>query len=214
MAAKLYSTPTPEITQSRRKLAGDGAVMARGDTEAGGVGTEPFPMTKASRIIASLNAADRAMTEAEFWEQTEWDLDTGCLFWTGGRAGAGCRYGYARIAGEPVGAHVAAFVFAHGPIPKKWEVRHGPTCEGHDRLKGRLCVNPEHLAIGTRAENMADRNGGWFREELDNIPMSGWQREAAKAFLSRALSVPDGPTESGAGDELGTQATERDRKGH
>ena len=172
----------------------------------------PFPITKASRIIAALSAKDRATAEAEFWAQTEEDPNTGCLFWTGGRAGEGCRYGYTRITGKQLGAHAVAYVFAHGPIPEKWVIRHGPTCEGHNHLKGRLCVNPEHLAIGTCAENMADRNSGWFRKELDDIPMSGGQREIAKAFLPHALSVLDGPAAGAAGSKPAVEAAERNRK--
>jgi hypothetical protein len=69
------------------------------------------------------------------------DPDTGCHVWTGGRASKG--YGQLRI-----GVHRLAWELANGPIPEGMQVLH--------RCDNPRCCNPDHLMLGTQAENMAD----------------------------------------------------------
>ena len=75
-----------------------------------------------------------------------------CIIWQGPRWSQG-RYGMDYIHGKSTGAHRAAWIRAKGPIPKDMVVCH--SCDNG------LCVNINHLFLGTRSDNMRDcRNKG------------------------------------------------------
>lgn len=57
-------------------------------------------------------------------------------------------YGHFNVARKSVSAHRFAFREFNGPIPAGMVVRH--TCDV------KHCVNPEHLVLGTQAENIED----------------------------------------------------------
>lgn len=94
-----------------------------------------------------------------FWQRVDKNGPAGCWLWTGTLSG-----GYGVIAGKifgkrhvPVGenmlAHRAAWVMAHGDIPKSTDY-HGRvvmhTCDNP------RCVNPAHLVLGTQKQNVHD----------------------------------------------------------
>jgi len=71
--------------------------------------------------------------------------EDGCWIWTGCLVAG---YGVIAVDGKGMKAHRLAHEIFKGPIPKGYDVRH--SCHT------RPCCNPEHLSIGTRAENMRD----------------------------------------------------------
>jgi HNH endonuclease len=71
---------------------------------------------------------------------------SGCWLWTGSITGAG--YGRIKTGGFRMDAHRAAFVLFRGKIPSGLFVLH--------KCDVKLCVNPDHLFLGTGTDNMRD----------------------------------------------------------
>ena len=86
-----------------------------------------------------------ANTPERFWSLL--DRASGCWLWTGGQNVWG--YGQWNYQGKVIGAHRLAWMLTHGPIPHGLSVLH--------RCDTPLCCNPDHLFLGTQADNMADK---------------------------------------------------------
>jgi hypothetical protein len=71
--------------------------------------------------------------------------DRGCLIFTGSLNNNG--YGWIGIGRKLFMAHRVAYELAKGPIPEGLEVMHA--------CNRPACCNPDHLSLGTHAENMA-----------------------------------------------------------
>lgn len=70
----------------------------------------------------------------------------GCWEWTGQRDPRG--YGRMHVDGRPMLAHRVAYLVTYGSIPPGMAVLH--------KCDTPKCVNPEHLFLGTQADNVRD----------------------------------------------------------
>jgi hypothetical protein len=80
--------------------------------------------------------------------------DHGCWMWTASLKGNG--YGSFSVThGRSVLAHRLSYEHFKGEIPKGMVVRHRCPYSDGDR-ENRLCVNPDHLEVGTQKQNIGE----------------------------------------------------------
>lgn len=105
----------------------------------------PPPMPRVVRKAAPLRRA------ARFWAKVSHADERGrCWLWQGYTKTSG--HGLTAWQGKPIHAHRLAWILKRGEIE-------GGLCVNH-KCRHPTCCNPEHLYLGTRAENMFDRFHG------------------------------------------------------
>lgn len=107
--------------------------------------------------------------------------ETGCWLWLGAEKGNG--YGNVRRGRKNLTAHRMAYMQAIGPVPPGVDVCH--------RCDTRLCINPDHLFLGSRTENMRDakRKGRLAQGAEHSLRICGEKAGASKLTVAQVSAI-------------------------
>lgn len=111
-------------------------------------------------------------TIIRFLSNTTFPSVDGCIIW-GGAVGSHGRYGSVRAMGKSWLAHRLAWTLFRGEIPKGMFVLH--------RCDVGLCVNCDHLFLGTQRDNVLDMEG-----KQRSVHPHGEQSGACKLSIEKA----------------------------
>lgn len=119
--------------------------------------------------------------ELRFSEKYEVDAVSGCWLWVGSIMHKG--YGVLQFDGRTERAHRVAHILFVGPIPEGLCVLH--------RCDVRSCVNPDHLWLGTIADNNRDKK----EKGRESRGVDHW---SAKLFPAAVRDIRDKRMSQGA----------------
>lgn len=117
-----------------------------------------------------------------FWEKVDPSGD--CWVWTGRARNRG--YGVVSVDGRGRLAHRVAWELERGPIPEGLNVLH--------RCDNPPCVRPDHLFLGTQADNMADMTEKKRRRcpKLNQSTAANLRQDLSSGMTHRAAAAKYG----------------------
>lgn len=106
-----------------------------------------------------------------------------CWLWTAGRCSSKATYGAFYFEGRDQPAHRVSWILRNGTIPKGLHVLHH--CDTP------LCVNPEHLFLGTPQDNMTDKvkKNRQFRPAIRWVCPSNHDKRVTGYYLIRGKHI-------------------------
>jgi len=116
-------------------------------------------------------------TECRFWHKVHKAGPDECWIWQGTTPSFG--HGQFVCEGRVVYAHRFAWEMANGPLPDD-----GSSCVLH-RCDVPACVNPAHLFVGTRGDNMADM---WAKRRGSPPPRRRGSQNAIAVLTERQVA--------------------------
>lgn len=114
--------------------------------------------------------------EARFWPKVHKGKD--CWEWMASCSGNG--YGAFKIRGRQWGAHQVSYLIHHGSPSPGMVIMH--TCDNP------RCVNPDHLRLGTYADNSQDRDRK-FRRKRASADHRGEANPKARISEATAIEI-------------------------
>lgn len=106
---------------------------------------------------------------------------SGCIRFTGHLDREG--YGRIMVARVKYMAHRLAYSINNGPIPDGYVVRH--KCDNPS------CINPEHLEVGTQADNIADKVSRGRQARGSGVGRAILTEESVREIRSSPLKVSE-----------------------
>ena len=106
-----------------------------------------------------------------------------CWLWVGARSTAG--YGHFMLNSRVEKAHRVAYVLFVGKIADVADIDCRGTCVIHS-CDVRLCVNPDHLRLGSHRENMQDKR---IRNRIVSNPLLGEKHQNSKLTAAQVISI-------------------------